>query len=95
MVTMTSAEAQNQFGKLLDTAQREAVTITRHGRPAAFVVSPLEMDELLDSRRKRGKALAELEAWSTQTQKSLSPEQAAAADALTDDVVVRLVHESR
>jgi antitoxin Phd len=43
MVKMTSAEAQNQFGKLLDTAQREPVAITRHGRTAAFVVSPQDM----------------------------------------------------
>ena len=95
MITMTSVEAQNQFGKLLDTVQREAVSITRHGRPAAFIVSPLEMDELLDSRRKRGKALAELEAWSAHAEKSLSPAQVAAATALTEEDVVRLVHESR
>ena len=31
MKTMTSAEAQNSFGRLLDIAQREAVAITRHG----------------------------------------------------------------
>jgi len=51
MITMTSVEAQNSFGKLLDTAQREVVTITRHGRPTAYIVSPQEMDELLDARR--------------------------------------------
>jgi prevent-host-death family protein len=93
MITMTSVEAQNQFGKLLDTAQREAVAITRHGRPAAFVVSPTEMDELLDSRRKRGKALGDLEAWSALATESRTPAQTAAAAALTDKAVVRLVHE--
>jgi len=95
MITMTSVEAQNQFGKLLDTAQREPVSITRHGRPAAFIVSPLEMDELLDSRRRRGKAVADLEAWRAQAENSLSPAQAAAAAALTEEEVVRMVHESR
>jgi len=35
MIIMTSVEAQNNFGKLLDTVQREPVAITRHGRPAA------------------------------------------------------------
>lgn len=39
MRTMTSAEAQNNFGALLDTAQREPVTITRRGRPVAFLLS--------------------------------------------------------
>ncbi|MBP9059808.1 MAG: type II toxin-antitoxin system Phd/YefM family antitoxin [Rhodoferax sp.] len=38
-------EAQNRFGQLLDTVQREPVTITRHGRTAAFMVSPQDMQE--------------------------------------------------
>src|ERR1700683_546851 len=91
MISMTSVEAQNRFGQLLDTAQREPVAITRHGRPTAFVVSPREMGELLDSRRKRSKAVADLEAWSEKAAKALSPTQAAAATALTDEDVVRLV----
>ena len=91
MITLTSVEAQNRFGQLLDTVQREPVTITRHGRPAAFIVSPQDMDELLDSRRKRGKALAELTAWSAQAAKRRKP----AAAALTDQDVNRLVHEAR
>jgi antitoxin Phd len=95
MKTMTSVEAQNSFGRLLDTAQREAVAITRHGRPAVFVVSPQDMEDLLDSRRRRSRAVEDLEAWSDQARRSQSPSQAAAADALTDQDVVRLVHESR
>jgi prevent-host-death family protein len=43
---MTSAEAQNHFGELLDAAQREPVTITRRGRPVAFVVSQQEYEAL-------------------------------------------------
>ena len=42
MITMSSAEAQNHFGMLLDTAQREPVTITRRGRPVAYLLSPQE-----------------------------------------------------
>ncbi len=95
MKTMTSVEAQNNFGRLLDTVQREAVAITRHGRPTAFVVSPQDMDELLDVRRRRSQAVADLEEWFVQAKKSQSPSQAAASDALTDEDVVRLVHESR
>jgi antitoxin Phd len=91
MITMTSAQAQNQFGQLLDTVQREPVAITRHGRPTAFIVSPKEMDELLDSRRKRSRALADLKAWSTQARKRTTK----AAAALTDEDVTRLVHQSR
>ncbi len=91
MIKMTSVEAQNRFGQLLDTAQRETVAITRHGRPAAFLVSPQEMDELLDARRRRSKAVAELEEWSAQAKKRSMP----AAAALTDEDVNRLVHEAR
>lgn len=95
MITITSVEAQNRFGHLLDTAQREPVAITRHGRPTAFIVSPREMEELLSARRKRSKAVADLEEWSARAKESLSPAQVAAAAALTDEDVVRMVHEAR
>lgn len=91
MIKMTSAEAQNRFGQLLDTAQHEAVAITRHGRPAAFVISARDMEELLNARRRRTKALADLEAWSTRAKKRST----AAAERLTDEEVNRLVHQTR
>jgi len=46
MRTMSSVEAQNNFGTLIDTAQREPVTITRRGRPVAFLLSPQEYGAL-------------------------------------------------
>ena len=46
MRTMTSVEAQNHFGMLLDSAQREPVTITRRGRPVAYLLSPQEFAAL-------------------------------------------------
>lgn len=95
MVSMTSAAAQNRFGELLDTVQREAVTITRHGRPTAFVISPQDMEQLLDSRRKRSRAVADLEAWRAQAAKRASAKQTAAAATLTDQDVIRMVHKSR
>lgn len=91
MITMSSVEAQNRFGQLLDTVQRETVAITRHGRPTAFIVSPQEMTELLDARRRRTKAVADLEAWTAQARTRVT----SAAAALTDDAVSRLVHEAR
>lgn len=39
MITITSVEAQNRFGQLLDTAQREPITITRRGRPVAMLMA--------------------------------------------------------
>jgi antitoxin Phd len=50
MRTMTSVEAQSHFGEMLDTALREPVTITRHGRPVAVVVSPEDLQELSATR---------------------------------------------
>lgn len=91
MIRMSSAEAQNHFGELLDTAQREPIAITRRGRPAAFVVSPQDMTELLDARRRRSKAVSELNAWSEKTQKKSSR----TAASLTDTYINRLVHETR
>ncbi|MBK8664336.1 MAG: type II toxin-antitoxin system Phd/YefM family antitoxin [Burkholderiales bacterium] len=39
MRTMTSLEAQNQFGALIDASQRQPITVTRRGRPVAVVLS--------------------------------------------------------
>lgn len=39
MERMTSADAQNHFGQLIETAQRHPIAITRHGRPAVVVLS--------------------------------------------------------
>lgn len=91
MVRLTSKEAQNRFGQLLDTAQREPVEITRHGRPAAFLVSPQEMEELLNARRRRSNAVAQLEEWSRRAAKQATP----AAAELTDEEVNRMVHDAR
>jgi prevent-host-death family protein len=91
MITVTSAEAQNKFGQLLDTVQREPVSITRHGRPAAFLVSPRDMEELLSIQRRRVKAVADFEAWSAMARERATP----AAAALTDEDIVRMVHEER
>ncbi len=91
MITMTSVEAQNGFGRLLDAVQREPITITRNGRTAAFIVSPQDMDDLTNARSKRSKAVAEFESWSQRAAASALP----AAAELTDDDVLRMVKESR
>lgn len=91
MLTVTSVEAQNSFGKLLDSAQREPVVVTRHGRAAAFIVSPQDMDELMDARRRRSKAVAAFEDWSQAAGAMASP----AAAELTEQDIVRLVRDAR
>ena len=37
---MTSLQAQNRFGEMIDTSEREPVIITRRGRPLSVVLSP-------------------------------------------------------
>lgn len=91
MITVTSVEAQNRFGQLLDTVQREPVTITRHGRTAAFIVSPQDMQDLQDARRKRSTAVEAFEAYFAKADATLTP----AARELTDEEVVRMVKASR
>ncbi|MGA2206848.1 MAG: type II toxin-antitoxin system Phd/YefM family antitoxin [Terracidiphilus sp.] len=91
MITKTSAEAQNQFGQLLDTVQREPVAITRHGRPAAFIVSPRDMEPIIRERERRRKAVEEFKAWSERAKRRQTPD----ADELTDEEINRIVHEVR
>ena len=91
MITKTSAEAQNQFGKLLDTVQREPVAITRHGRPAAFIVSPRDMEPIIRERERLKKAVEEFKAWSEMAQRHKSPD----AEELTDEEINKIVHEVR
>jgi prevent-host-death family protein len=51
MITVTSMEAQNRFGQLLDTVQREPVTITRHGRTVAQLLQDRQTDRLAEQRK--------------------------------------------
>ena len=46
MRTIAALDAKNRFGELLDTAQREPVTIQKHGRDVAVVVSAEDYKEL-------------------------------------------------
>ena len=45
MTSMTANAAKTRFGELLDTAQREPVTIEKHGRPVAVVMSMAAYEE--------------------------------------------------
>ena len=73
MIRVTSADAQNRFGQLLEMAQREPVAITRHGRTAGFVIAPQDMEILLDARQKRSRALADLQSYMDQVQAQQAP----------------------
>lgn len=46
MNIVTAKEAQTRFGQLLDRAQKEDVSITRHEREVAVVISRERYDEM-------------------------------------------------
>jgi prevent-host-death family protein len=60
MKSMSAKDAKNGFGLLLDTARAEPVTIEKHGRAVAVVVS-IEEYERLNERHPRGAALRKQE----------------------------------
>ena len=91
MRSLTSVEAQNRFGELLDAAQREPVSITRRGRPVAFVVSPADMKELIDGRQQRVAAVAAYDRFLPSAGSRVS----AAAAVLDDAAVAQMVDEAR
>jgi len=100
MLTMTSLAAQNQFGTLIDTSQRQPVAITRRGRPVAVVISyedyqastqtiPFHVAALIsESYPLRGKEAAD----SMRLHLSKMSRQAT-TDGLSEDDVMRLLDE--
>ena len=46
MKQLSSKDAKNGFGRLLDTARAEPVTIQKHGRPFVVVLSVEEYERL-------------------------------------------------
>jgi prevent-host-death family protein len=47
MKVMAAGKAKNGFGLLIDTARAEPVTIQKHGRPVAVVLSVEEFERLM------------------------------------------------
>jgi prevent-host-death family protein len=98
MITMTSLEAQNQFGTLIDSSQREPVVITRRGRPVSVMLSIRDFKSLpfsvvqavSEMAPLRGEAAAKavaevLESFGNRAEK----------DGLSEQDVTNFVHENR
>ncbi len=58
MLTLGAREAKNEFGRMLDAAQRENVLIEKKGRPVAVVLSIEEYQLLENSQDKLWEMLA-------------------------------------
>ena len=71
--------------------QREPITITRRGRPVAIMVSSLDMEESMEIRKQRSKAVAAFENYFAETDKKLTQE----ADALTLEAIKQTVNGLR
>lgn len=52
MIAVTSVEAQNRFGELIDRSQREPIEVTPRGRTVAYVVPEHDMKELVDVHKR-------------------------------------------
>ena len=46
MIKFAAHDAKARFGTLIDAARREPVTIERHGRAVAVIISKEEFDEI-------------------------------------------------
>lgn len=100
MLTMTSLAAQNQFGALIDASQRQPVTVTRHGRPVAVVLSyedymqrtqtiPYEVAKVISERFPlRGQEAAE-----SMAQHLAGMSNRAAEEGLSEEDVAHLLHD--
>jgi len=50
MKTMSANEAKKHFGELLDIARREPVSVEKHGRPVAVMMSAEDYDEIQQAK---------------------------------------------
>lgn len=53
-------DAKNRFSEVVEAAQREPQTVTKHGKPAAVVVSADEYERLEKLRRLKAPSFAEM-----------------------------------
>jgi prevent-host-death family protein len=67
MATMSATEAKQNFAALLDTAQREPVSIRRHRRDIAVVLSAEEYSRLVAETWKEFDRLSTLASAQAQT----------------------------
>ncbi|GAB4196357.1 MAG: hypothetical protein Tsb002_29660 [Wenzhouxiangellaceae bacterium] len=55
MITYTSKDAKNHFGKVIDASQKEPVIVEKHGRAVAVVLSHQAYEDLKSAREKAEK----------------------------------------
>jgi prevent-host-death family protein len=58
MKSISAKDAKNGFGRLLDLARAEPITVEKHGRPVVVVLSVEEYERLLLTGQKNRKEAA-------------------------------------
>ena len=53
MKTISALDAKNRFGQLLEAAQREPITVTKQGRPAAIMLSVEDFERIRGASQER------------------------------------------
>lgn len=61
MQSMAAKEAKTHFGELMDTVQREPVSIEKYGRPVAVVMSAQEYRQFKIERLRARLSIGELQ----------------------------------
>jgi len=59
MKAIAAKEAKNNFGEMMDTVQREPVTIEKHGRPVAVIMSARDYEQIKLERLRAKLAIGE------------------------------------
>lgn len=82
---MTANDAKRHFGRLLDEARREPISVQKHGRPVAVVLSVEDYDDF--ERVKRERLTAEVRAGLDELDRGKGEDMdAVGLDALLDGV---------
>jgi len=69
MNKLSAREARNHFSELIDNAQHEPITIERHGRSVAVVISAREYEQIKRERLRARLAIGEAQLDSGQGEK--------------------------
>lgn len=48
MITISSSQVKNTFGEVLDKSQKEAVSVTKHGRVVSIIMSLEVLQDYID-----------------------------------------------
>lgn len=81
MQSVTSVQAQNRFGELLDLAQREPIAVTRRGRTVAYVVCEQDFKAIQTLMQERTRAVRWYDEYADALKAGRSPQSPSISEA--------------